>query len=214
MTKLEIINLALIRIGESPVTSLDEGSTAARTADLLYDASRRAILRDSDWNFAVKDVLLTPVDTDEAPAVFAVPADCLRVMRVYDKAKFNTKYSNTKSPEFHGMWESASDISAQYSRCTKEWFKVQGDKLYTYARTPLCVYVRDEEDASKFDAKFAEALTYKLAGELAMPVRQSESLTASMLNAYQNVVATAATESMNELDTNRSRNPYVEVRDA
>jgi hypothetical protein len=36
---------------------------------------------------------------------------------------------------------------------------------------------------------------------------------ASMLNAYQNVVATAATESMNEHDTNRSRNPYVEVRD-
>jgi len=214
MTKEEIINLALTRIGESPVTSLDEGSTAARTAELLYDASRRAILRDFDWSFATKSVLLNPVDTDEAPAVFAVPSDCLRVLRVYDKAKFNTKYANTKSPEFHGMWESASDSSAQYSRCAKEWFKVQGDKLFTYARTPLCFYIRDEEDAGLFDAKFAEALSYKLAGELAMPVRQSESLTASMLNAYQNVVATAATESGNEHDQNLPSNPYVEVRNA
>lgn len=192
MTKLEIINLALIRIGESPVTSLDEGSTAARTADLLYDESRRAMLRDSDWNFAVKDVLLTPVDTDEAPAVFAVPADCLRVMRVYDKSK---------AVGSRGVG-------------TKEWFKVQGNKIYTYARTPLCVYVRDEEDAGLFDAKFAEALSYKLAGELAMPVRQSESLMASMLNAYQSVVATAATESGNEHDQNLPSNPYVEVRNA
>ena len=54
MTKEEIINLALTRIGESPVTSLDEGSTAARTAELLYDTSRRAILRDFDWSFATK----------------------------------------------------------------------------------------------------------------------------------------------------------------
>ena len=213
MTKLEIINLALIRIGESPITSLDEGSTAARTADLLYDASRRAILRDSDWNFAVKSVLLNPVDPDEAPAVFAVPADCLRVMRVYDKAKFNTAYSNTKTVEFSGPLAPDGSLMDRYSRYQKEWFKVQGSNLYTYARAPLCFYVRDEEDTSKFDAKFCEATSYKLAGELAMPVRQSESLMASMLNAYQNVVATAATETMNEHDTNAPRNPYVEVRD-
>ena len=187
MTKEEIINLALTRIGESPVISLDEGSTAARTAELLYDASRRAILRDFDWSFATKSVLLNPVDTDEAPAVFAVPSDCLRVLRVYDKAK---------------------------PSCGKEWFKVQGGNIYTYACTPLCFYIRDEEDAGLFDAKFAEALSYKLAGELAMPVRQSESLTASMLNAYQNVVATAATESGNEHDSNLPSNPYVEVRNA
>jgi len=187
MTKEEIINLALIRIGESPIQSLDEGSTAARTADLLYDASRRAILRDFDWSFAEKSVLLAPVDTDEAPAVFAVPADCLRVQRIVDKSK----------PSH-----------------AKEWFRVQGDKLYTYARTPLCFYVRDEEDAGIFDAKFTEALTYRLAGELAMPVRQSESLMASMLNAYQNVVSTAATESMNERESAEPSNPYVEVRNA
>ena len=187
MTKEEIINLALLRLGESPIQSLDEGSTAANTAKLLYDPSRRAILRDSDWNFAVRQTVLAVVDSDEAPAVFAVPSDCLRVLRVYDKAKPSRG---------------------------KEWFKVQGGNIYTYARTPLCFYIRDEEDAGLFDAKFCEALSYKLAGELAMPVRQSESLTASMLNAYQNVVATAATESGNEHDQNLPSNPYVEVRNA
>jgi len=184
--KLDIINLALLRIGESPIQSLDEGSTAANTAKLLYDNSRLAILRDFDWNFAMKTIPQASVESD-VPGCYAfiVPADCLRVVEVFQ---------------------------SEGSQRSSTWFRVYGKKIYTHEYVPYIKYVRDEENTDYFDSKFTEALTYKLAGELAMSVKQSESLMASMLNAFQNVVATAAAESQGELDPALPENPYVEVR--
>ena len=187
-SKLDIINLALLRIGESPIQSLTEGSTPANTASLLYDNSRKAILRDFDWNFAMKTAALATVESDVAGCyAFVVPADCLRVVEVFQ-------------------------TEGEGGRRSSVWFRVYGKKIYTHENVPYVKYVRDEENTNYFDSKFTEALTYKLAGELAMSVKQSESLMASMLNAFQNVVATAATESQDEYDPALIENPYVEVR--
>lgn len=185
-SKLDIINLALLRIGESPIQSIDENSTPARTAKLLYDNSRRAILRDYDWNFAMKTAPLATVESDVAGCyAFVVPADCLRVVEVFQ---------------------------AEDSQRSSTWFRVYGKKIYTHEYVPYVKYVKDEDDTGYFDPKFTEALTYKIAGELAMSVKQSEILMASMLNAFQNVVTTAATESQDEFDPALEENPYVAVR--
>lgn len=187
-SKLDIINLALLRIGESPIQSIDEGSTAANTAKLLYDNSRTAILRDFDWNFAMKTIPQATVESDMPGCIaYVVPADCLRVVELFD-----------------GEGGSHSSV----------WYRVYGKKIYTHEPVGYIKYVSDEEDTSKFDSKFTEALTYKLAGELSMSVKQSESLMASMLNAYQNIVSEAAAQSQDELDPALSENPYVEVRNA
>jgi len=195
--KLDIINLALMRIGESPIQSLEEGSTPANSAKALYDMSRRAVLRDFDWSFAMKTSSL-PLLADEGEEagvyVCSVPADCLRVVQVLRRYEANI----------------ARGTAGFYT--SNEWFRVQGNKLYVRTPVPYVRYVRDEENTNLFDAKFIEALSYKLAGELAMPVRQSESLMASMLNAYQGLVGTAAEESQNEHEPALSQNPYVEVR--
>jgi hypothetical protein len=195
--KLDIINLALMRIGESPIQSLEEGSTPANSAKALYDMSRRAVLRDFDWSFAMKTSslpLLANEDEEAGVYVCSVPADCLRVVQVLRRYEANF----------------ARGTAGFYT--SNEWFRVQGNKLYVRTPVPYVRYVRDEENTNLFDAKFVEALSYKLAGELAMPVRQSESLMASMLNAYQGLVGTAAEESQNEHEPALSQNPYVEVR--
>ena len=67
-------------------------------------------------------------------------------------------------------------------------------------------------DENEFDAKFVEALTYKLASELAMPVKGSAELMASYSNAYQTLINRAATESAWEEKEPRSGNPYLEAR--
>ena len=196
--KLDIINLALLRIGESPIQSLDEGTTPAKSANILYDVSRRAVLRDYDWAFAQKTTalpLLAEAD-EEQPGVYVclVPSDCLRVVQVMQRGDM---FRSVEDPR--GLNRS-------------EWFRVYSNKLYVRVPNPYVRYVRDEENTDLFDAKFVEALSYKLAGELAMPVRQSESLMSSMLNAYQAIVGNAAEVSMNERDPSLSQNPYVEVR--
>ena len=206
--KLDIVNLALMRIGESPTQNMDEGSTPARSATLLYDISRRAVLRDYDWNFAMKLEVLPVVKGDEPGDKLsyscAVPSDCLRVVEVLP--------SEGIGPLFVADAVGVPPGVTPHSPFRTEWFRVYNGRIYTHIKSPLVKYVRDEENVDLFDSKFIEAFSYKLAGELAMAVRQSETLMASMLNAYQAVISKASEESQNEHDLALSQNPYVEVR--
>jgi len=222
--KLDIVNLALMRIGESPIQSMDEGSTPARSATMLYDISRRAVLRDYDWSFAMKIELLPTVKSDEPGEKFAyscvVPSDCLRVVEILPPGGVGASQDGslvfpTTGPNGPGEMQM---IGAEFvgsrigSPFRTEWFRVYNGKIYTRLRNPIVKYVRDEENVDLFDSKFIEAFSYKLGGELAMAVRQSENLMASMLNAYQAIISKASEESQNERDLALSQNPYVEVR--
>jgi hypothetical protein len=206
--KLDIVNLALMRIGESPIQSMEEGSTPALAANRVYDISRRAVLRDYDWNFAIK-LLNLPVVKDDEPGdrlsySCTLPSDCLRVVEVLP--------SGDVGPLFERDAVGLPPGVVPHSPFRTEWFRVYGGKIYTHLRHPLVKYVRDEENVDLFDSKFIEAFSYKLAGELAMAVRQSETLLTSMLNAYQAIISKASEESQNEHDPALSQNPYVEVR--
>lgn len=178
--KVEIINLALARLGESPIQSITENSVPARAAGLLYDSSRRSALRDFNWSFAVSLTRLARVADSPADFRFAyaLPPDCLRVIRLRGGAPF----------------------------------LVRGNKICTDAEVAELEYVADVEDETLFDSKFTEAMTYKLASELAMPVKGSSELMASYSNAYASFIRQAAAESAGENRVYLPENPYVEAR--
>ena len=73
-------------------------------------------------------------------------------------------------------------------------------------------YVADITDEAMFDSKFVEALSYKLASELAMTVKGSNELMASYSNAYSAFIKQAASESAGESRMYLPENPYVEAR--
>lgn len=178
--KVEIINIALARLGESPIQSLTENSVPASMASLLYDSSRRSTLRDFNWNFAVSmarlaRVVSSPVDFRFA---YALPSDCLRVIRLRGGVPFS----------------------------------IRKDRLLTDAESVELEYVMDVTDEAMFDSKFIEAMSYKLAAELAMPVKGSSELMASYSNAYSNFIRQAAAESAGESRVHLPDNPYVEAR--
>ena len=180
--RVEIVNLALARLGESPIQSLDEASVPAATARQLYDPARQAALRDYNWSFALKLQSLAQLDapdaTGEFSACFALPADCLRAVRLLSGAPF----------------------------------VVRGRALCTNASSPTLEYVRNVTDEAEFDAKFVEALSYKLASELAMPIKGSETMLSAMANRFTALAEQAAAESIREAKPAHSANPYVEAR--
>lgn len=53
MTDVEICNLALAHLGEAPISSLSDDTTAGRACNQLYLITRDAVLRSHRWNFAV-----------------------------------------------------------------------------------------------------------------------------------------------------------------
>lgn len=178
---VEIVNIALARLGESPVQSLDEGTVPANMAKLLFDSARRSTLRDYNWSFALAVSPLarlaeTPADFRYA---YALPVDCLRAIRLRGEIPF----------------------------------AVRGRELVTNAcGKPVLEYIADVTDETKFDSKFAEALSYKLASELAMPVKGSSELMASYANAYQSHILQAAAESARETRVRPPENPYLDAR--
>ena len=164
---------------------------------------------DYDWNFAIKTIALPVVKAEDVPgAKFSyscpVPSDCLRVVEILPSGGVDSFFIENAVGVPPGLIPT--------SPFRTEWFRVYNGVIYTHIQHPLLKYVCDEENVDLFDSKFIEAFSYKLAGELAMAVRQSETLMASMLNAYQAVVSKASEESQNEHDLSLSENPYVEAR--
>ena len=186
---VEIVNIALARLGESPIQSLDEGTVPANTAKLFYDPARRATLRDYNWNFALKTARLAKLA--EAPVDFrcgyALPSDCLRAIRLRS--------------------EGVPDYAGSGPR-----FVVRGGVVCTDADPAILEYVFDCTDPGLFDDKFIEAMSYKLASEMAMTIKGSTEMTAQMMNQYKLVASQAAALSGNENRDAENENPYVEAR--
>jgi hypothetical protein len=207
--KVEIINIALARLGESPIQSFEEGSVPANSARLVYDSARRSTLRDYNWNFAVATAELARYADTQAgdfPFAFALPADCLRVIRLPPSPQGLRRTSRLATPPGQVRSRTCGDFGRNLP------FTLRGGKLLAHEPKVVLEYLRDVTDENEFDAKFIEALTYKLASELAMPVKGSAELMASYSNAYQTLINRAATESAWEEREPRSGNPYLEAR--
>lgn len=183
--QVEIVNIALARLGESPIQTLDEGSVPANAAKVVYDAARRSTLRDYPWAFALRRESLARFS--EPPLGFrysyALPTGCLRVL---------------------GLRRSAD------SECVP--YEVRGQKVCADVDTAIIDFIGDEADDSNFDAKFVEVFSYKLASELAMSVKSSPELMARYAEMYRASVTQAATLSAREERVYVSDNPYLEAR--
>lgn len=51
---VDIVNNALSKLGQSPITALTDDVERARLANRIFTTIRDAVLRDYDWNFALK----------------------------------------------------------------------------------------------------------------------------------------------------------------
>jgi hypothetical protein len=84
--QLQIINVALSRIGANELTSLTQGTTEQKLAVNMWDIARRSSLRDHTWNFAIQDVELNQISGYsgfEFQYAYQLPSDCVRLLQVY-----------------------------------------------------------------------------------------------------------------------------------
>ena len=142
-----ICNIALIALGEDPITDLAENSKRAILCKARYDDIRRFVLRTHIWNCARKQAQIAADPT--APLFkwlnrFAIPADFIRF------------YSENDETNDMDVWD------------------VMDGFIYTNATAPLqIVYVYDLQDATKFDATLSHVIAYNIASELGLPLTQN-----------------------------------------
>ena len=140
-SEVGIVNAALRKLGQSPITAFDEDSKAARLANERYADIRDDLLSRHPWNFAIRRMsLAAAADSPEwgFQRAFPLPEDYIRVLEVngedFDSAKW----------------------------------KVEDGSIVTDLEAPLQIrYVYRVEDPNTMSAGFRAALASLLAAEWA-----------------------------------------------
>jgi hypothetical protein len=159
-SKVEIANLALLRIGQRSIQSLDEQSNEASFARKLYDRTRRTVLRTHPWRFALKLQTLA-LETTTPPGYaysYALPSDCLYAVEI---------------------------VAASSGYTTPAKFELNGKSIWTDEPEAQLRYIRDVTDPNEFDDLFVDAFAYRLAAELAQPVAGKADAVGTMMQLYQ-----------------------------
>jgi hypothetical protein len=140
----QIVNLALSRIGQKPIASLNDTNNAAVLAKLIYDDMRKAVLRTVPWKFALKRAELAELSdapTYEWDHQYQLPTRALYVV--------------------------STSMDQDGDGGTGEQWDVEGRTIVTDAGSPIKVtYIEDIEDVTKFDPLFVDVLAERLAAEL------------------------------------------------
>lgn len=89
--QVEVVNKALIFIGESPVDSIDSDEKGVQLSRVIWNSTRDAVLRAGLWHFARKQATLALAD--EKPIVdwthiLELPDDYIRMVRTEEDVKY------------------------------------------------------------------------------------------------------------------------------
>lgn len=170
-SQVEIVNNALVEIGEATITSIEQATRAARAAKRVWDNVRREMLTHYRWNFARKRAVLAPDATAPAfgyEAQFTVPSDFLALIGIYDSTEDQRQLTSTRQA---------------YDR--------EGDKILWDGTALYIFYVADITDTAKFDPLFESALVYKLAMRLAYDLSTGDGKAEGLKTMFSEAISSA-----------------------
>ncbi|MGW8177962.1 MAG: hypothetical protein ACWGQW_04095 [bacterium] len=172
-SRTQICNLAISWLAGNRITSLeDDPSIEARLCRENYEESRRSVLEEREWTFALKRAMLsslaeTPIFGYEY--AFLVPPDCLRVIEVRD----TSTTTRTQAPSIPHV--------------------VENRKIYANVPVIHVRYLMDLEDITKFSSLFTQALAAHIAKSIAIPLTENMEMLDNMSVIYENNLYKAIT---------------------
>jgi hypothetical protein len=175
---VQICNLALSHLGAAAIVSLTENSAEGIACNLHYETCRDSVLRDYPWNFATKRVALAEL-SETPPAgwshVYSLPTDCLRAREIVNPA-------GTDPIKF--LIESNAAGTARV--------------LLTNQAQATLLYTAAVSEVTMFDPLFVDALAWKLASMVCIPLTRDRNIMQMCQTMYINVLAQAQTADANE----------------
>jgi len=198
--EVDICNLALSHIGGLSIQSLNESNRQARECKRLYPVLRDAVQAEFPWNFARKRVTLALLSGEEVSGwdyAYIYPTDCLNALEIYNPLTTQT-YTD-------GMY-----ISGQL---VESLVKVKSDKIkfevavnaakdtrmiLSDQEAAELIFTARIEDANLFSPSFVDALSWRLAADLAMPLKGKASLHQQMMAMYASKLGMSRQANANE----------------
>lgn len=157
---VEICNIALSRVAYTqPIVSFTERSKAAELCRVFYSSLREQVLQAFPWPFAESIVALADIGSPAPGWAFRYryPADCLKVRDIVQPGWRRALRSDQQTPFALG-------------------YDSGGRVIHTDQPEAACRFTFKVEDSTFFDAQFADALSWRLAMELALPLSSKPDL--------------------------------------
>ncbi|MCT4552147.1 MAG: hypothetical protein N4A44_00605 [Alphaproteobacteria bacterium] len=155
-TKIDICSKALMKIGASPIQSLEENTSESIISSQFYDIVKESLLSEHEWSFATKtqelNILNVESDQEGYENVFQLPHDLIRVLSISS---------------------SANGISIDY--------KLYQDEIHTNAEKVYITYIYRVGE-KYFPQFFVNLMTTSLAKEFVMPLTEDNSKYNSLMN--------------------------------
>ena len=150
---VNMCNSALNLLGASTIAALTDDTKNAKLCNQRYEPVRNRVFRSHAWNCLHKRVQLAKNST--APVVeysnaYALPADCLRVLKIHN-----------------GTTDSiASSID----------YKLEGRNIVTDEGTVFLIYIAKDTDPNNYDTYLQESISHQLAADIAYAVTNNATL--------------------------------------
>lgn len=181
---VEICNLALSRLGtRASIASIDEASVEARLCKAAYVNCRDTLLRDFDWGFARRIETLA-LRAEAPPAgwsyVYSLPNRCAR---------------------FRSLWLGPQAVSRPADWALGNITDSGGnDAVAVFANTEAAagLYTRVVDNVDLFSASFVQALSWRLAEMIALPITNKDAIAQVVARGAQVKVAEAIVSEANE----------------
>jgi hypothetical protein len=155
--KIDIINRALIKLGEQTISSTQQHPMGA-ILEMAYEDAKKSLLSMYVWRFAIKRQNLAIVDENTGTSLYKYkyqrPSDCLVIVSVNDYYRF-------------------PDVR-DYRATSGERYILEGDKILSNEGNLNLVYVADIDEG--FPQLFEMSMSSKLASLLCLKIHQNPNL--------------------------------------
>lgn len=200
MNKQDIINNALLSIGEDTISDLESSNEpVAKVVKQLYDQSRKVVLSSADWPFVtvqenLKPYRLTKWDSEkdsvvnieynkDYPYVFYLPEKYLYIERLFigkinEELDSNGYSTHSKIAHNYINLQPSKDWDIKYIQ------QLECPAIVSKHKDNIVVeYIKDLDNTCMYSDLFIEAMVLFLAYKLCMPIKKDP---ASAKAAYQN----------------------------
>ncbi len=171
MSKIEIINRALLKLGEPPVSSLNDAAYG-RVYDIVYQDVKDLLLSSYPWRFAVEIKGLAKCEEKFGDKfMYRLPTDCLLLLKVFG---------------------ADNEVFDDVRVATIQNYEVANNCVVTGVAGGIrAEYVKIIDDDAMFPRLFREAVAAKVAAELAMRLKHSLNLKQAMENEFFTLIRQA-----------------------
>lgn len=197
---VDICNIALSHIGAPAIQALTEANRQARECQRLWPVVRDAVLAEFPWNFARKRLTLALISGETYSGwdyAYTYPTDCLKALEIYNPLTTQT-YTD-------GEYVSGQLIESMVKvKSDKIKFEIAVDEgkskrvLLTGREDAELIYTARIEDSNLYDPSFVDAVTWRLAADLASPLKGRLELQSQMMRVYEFKLGRARQANANE----------------